>query len=113
MTQLAVVEPLKAPIATDADGVCRVAGTRVRLETIINAYQLGCSPEEIVCKYPALSLSDVYSVIAYYLQQRETVDAYLSERNALIERTDREIEAQFPAAEIRARLLARRKSAAP
>ena len=113
MTQLADIETVSAPIATDTDGVCRVAGTRVRLETIVNAYALGFSAEDIVGKYPAISLSDAYAVIAWYLQNRATVDAYLTERNILIERAGREIEAQSPTAEIRARLQARRKSAAP
>ena len=112
MIRLGVIESLSAPIETDTDGVCRVAGTRVRLETIVNAYNLGYSAEEIVSKYPSVSLSDAYAIIALYLKQRKTIDAYLAERNELIERSDREIETQFPAAEIRARLEARRKSAA-
>lgn len=112
MTQLAVIESLSAPIVTDTDGVCRVAGTRVRLETILNAYALGFSAEDIAGKYPAISLSDAYAIIAWYLQNRETGDVYLAERNTEIERSDREIEERTPAAEIRARLQARRKSAA-
>src|SRR5438874_1802112 len=112
ITQFALIAPLSAPIIMDIDGVCRIAGARVRLETVVNAYQMGCSAEEIVCKYPVLSLTDVYSVIAYYLQQHDAVEAYLSEQNALIEHSDREIEARFPPAEIRARLLGHRMNAA-
>jgi len=46
MIQLGVIESLSAPIETDPDGVCGVAGTRVRLETIVNAYALGYSAED-------------------------------------------------------------------
>ena len=32
--------------------------------------------EEIVQQYPTLDLADIYTVIAYYLRNREDVDAY-------------------------------------
>jgi hypothetical protein len=36
------------PLSVDDDGVLRVGGTRVRLETVINAFQVGCAAEEIL-----------------------------------------------------------------
>jgi hypothetical protein len=48
------------PLRTDADGVARVGGTRVRLETVVTAFNNGCGAEEIVLKYPSLDLKDVY-----------------------------------------------------
>ena len=35
------------PIHTDADGVVRVAGTRVTLDTIVAAFDAGAAAEEI------------------------------------------------------------------
>lgn len=52
----------------------------MRLESVLQAFQCGNSPEEIVLKYPVLNLADVYSVIAHYLWHREEVDAYLKWR---------------------------------
>ena len=72
-----------APLLLDRDGIYRVGGTRVRLETVVTAFQNGCTAEEILLKYPSLSLGDIYAVIAYYLTHRETVDAYLDARRAL------------------------------
>ena len=40
------------PLSVDDDGVLRVGGTRVRLETVINAFQAGCAAEAILLKYP-------------------------------------------------------------
>ena len=40
------------PLATDADGVIRVAGTRVTLDTVWSAFESGASAEEIVEQYP-------------------------------------------------------------
>ena len=109
MTPLGALTAPPAPIDTDADGVVRVAGTRVRLDTVITAFNNGCTAEEIVLKYPSLDLTDVYSVIAYYLWHRPAIDAYLVERQLDAEAARREAEGRFPPAGIRERLLSRRK----
>ena len=55
----------------------RIAGTRVGIETVLRDYQEGASPEEIVLRYPTLSLEQVYATITYYMANREKVEAYL------------------------------------
>jgi uncharacterized protein (DUF433 family) len=105
-----VVEPAAAepvPLATDADGVIRVGGTRVTLETVIDVYNTGATPEEIVQDFPVLHLDDVYAVITYYLRHRQEVDSYMNRRRALAEEIRREVEARFPQTGLRERLLAR------
>jgi len=54
-----------APLEADADGVVRVGGTRVTLDTMVAAFKDGATAEEIVYQYPSLSLAEVYAVIAY------------------------------------------------
>jgi uncharacterized protein (DUF433 family) len=103
-----VLTAMKPPIEKDVDGVYRVGGTRVRLETVIGAFQNGCTPEEILYKYPSLNLTDIYAVITYYLQHRAEIEGYMAERRLLMEEAEREIEARFPSAGVRERLLARR-----
>jgi uncharacterized protein (DUF433 family) len=96
------------PIAFGDNGVIRVGGTRVTLDTIIYAYNNGMSPEEIVLAYPAVALADVYDVVAYYLRHRAEVDSYIHEREARAEAKRREVEARHPEMiGIRERLLAR------
>ena len=90
--------------------VLRVGGTRVRLETIINAFDLGCTAEEILLKYPSLELGDIYAVITTYLRSSKEIGPYLESRRSRIETSDHELEARYPAAEARQRLLARRKA---
>src|SRR5689334_5795469 len=85
-----------APIRTDADGVARIGGTRVRLDTVITAFNAGCAAEEIVLKYPSVELSDVYAVITYYLWHRTEVDAYLDEQRRLSKDALAELEARSP-----------------
>ncbi len=97
-----------APITKDQDGVLRVAGTRVTLDSIVMAFDLGATPEEIVQRYPAVDLASAYAVIAYVLRHRESVDAYLSERSTAASKAQAEVETRFPPDGLRARLLARR-----
>jgi len=99
----------RVPIHTDADGVVRVASTRVTLDTIVGAFEAGATAEEIALQYPSVPLVDVYSVITYYLRHKPEVEAYLSAREALAERVRQAVEHRFPSAGIRERLLARRK----
>src|SRR5262249_19235446 len=96
------------PIQEDDAGVLRVGGTRVRLETVIHAFNNGSTAEEILLKYPSLNLTDIYAVITYYLWSRDEVDSYIKERRCQAEAVRRENEAQFPSAGVRERLLARR-----
>ncbi|MCR4374612.1 MAG: DUF433 domain-containing protein [Acidobacteria bacterium] len=99
----------QVPIHMDAKGVVRVAGTRVTLETFVDAFETGATAEEIAQQFPAVSLVDVYSVITYYLRHKPEVETYLREREALAGRVREEIERRSPSAGIRERLLARRK----
>ena len=98
----------RTPISLDSDGVYRVGGTRVRLDTVVTAFQLGSTAEEILLKYPSLELADVYSTLAYYLENRDTVDAYLESKRHEAGQAGRELEARFPSDGVRERLLARR-----
>jgi uncharacterized protein (DUF433 family) len=104
---LAVATSIAVPLETDADGVIRVGGTRVRLDTVIFAYKEGATPEEIVEQYPSLKLADVYVVISYYLQNRDEVESYLNKRRQLREQVRQMNEARLDPHGIRDRLLAR------
>ncbi len=93
-------------LTKDADGVLRVTGTRVTLDSVAIAFDRGATAEEIVHRYPSLDLTSVYELLAYILRHREAVDQYLGEREATQERVRAEVEATFPQDRIRARLLA-------
>lgn len=102
-----IVDSETIPLSIDANGVWRVGGTRVTLDTVVIRFQEGASAEEIVDRYPSLNLADVYLVIGFYLRHQESVDQYLAERGALSDETERENRARWPNAGIRERLLAR------
>src|SRR2546422_11585582 len=76
-----VIEPTQpVPLAAGSDGVIRVAGTRVTLDTVAYAFEHGATAEEIVQQYPSLPLAGVYSVLGYLLRHRGEVKAYLADR---------------------------------
>lgn len=100
-------EPI--PLRIDSDGVVRVGGTRVTLDTLVAAFHDGATAEEMVQQYPSLQLADVYAVIGYYLRHQPEVEAYLQERQQRSETVRRENEARFDPRGVRDRLLARRK----
>lgn len=99
---------LSVPLRTDVEGAIRIGKTRVLLEIVIDAFQRGETPEGIVQSFPSLKLQEVYAVIAYYLQNRVDVDAYVKRIKAEGEALRREIEAkQSDMTELRERLLNR------
>lgn len=102
-------DPITAvvPVHTDANGVMRVSNTRVTLDTIIAAYGDGATAEEIVQQYPTVPLADVYSVIGFYLNSREMVEAYLARRRIGAEEVRKQNESRHDSVGIRERLIAR------
>ena len=98
------------PLEEDANGVMRVRGSRITLDTVVAAFRDGATAEEIVQQYPSVSLADVYQVIGYILRHATEVEAYLASRREAA-RAARELnEAAWPADGIRDRLLARRRT---
>lgn len=104
------IAPESFPLIEHSDGVIRVGGTRVTLETVVEAFNEGAMAEEIAVQYPALHLGDIYATIAYYLRHRAEVDAYVQGREQRAEVVRNENRASFDQKGIRERLLARRKA---
>jgi uncharacterized protein (DUF433 family) len=59
-----------------------IEGTRISLDSVIYSFLNGESPESIVQNFSLLSLEQVYGAIAFYLANREMVNAYLKEGEA-------------------------------
>lgn len=96
------------PLRYDADGVLRIGGTRVTLDSVIEAYHEGLTAEEIAQQYPSVPLPDLYEVLGFYLRHQAELDQYLVQRRANAIRMRTEHEAQHDPQGIRQRLLARR-----
>jgi len=103
-----VIQTDPVPLRVDEDGVLRIADTRLALDHVIEAYLDGATPEGIVDDYDFLRLADVYAVIAYYLNHRPQIDAYLHRREEQAEEMRRLVETMSPPRpRLREELLAR------
>jgi uncharacterized protein (DUF433 family) len=93
MTINLTLQPRAIPLTRLDNGIYRVTGTRIPLERVVHSYQAGATPEEIVASFDTLHLSDVYVLIAYYLDHKEEVEQYLREEEELAEEIRHKIEA--------------------
>ena len=106
----------RPPLRVDEGGVVRVGKSRVSLDLVVEQYENGMTPEDMVRAYDTLGLADVHAVIAYYLRHRDEVRAYLKRRREEAEGLRAKIEAERPRVsreELLARRSAREKANAP
>jgi uncharacterized protein (DUF433 family) len=91
-------------------GEIRLSGHRIGLFQVMVRYNEGYSPEAILCEYPTLSLALIDKVIAFYLDQRAEVDAYVAVTRAEIERQAAATSPGPTMVELRSRLEATRRA---
>lgn len=96
-------------------GTWRIAGTRVSLDSVIYSFWEGATPEEICQDFSSLSLDQAYGTIAYYLKNREKVDAYLQEQQQAAKKLRQGLKIRHKdfLRDLRQRLLARRQLPTP
>jgi uncharacterized protein (DUF433 family) len=70
----------RPPLRVAEGGVVRVGQSRISLDLIVDHYENGMTPEDMVRAYDTLDLVDVYGAITYYLRHRDLVRAYLKRR---------------------------------
>ena len=78
------------------DGGYWITGTRVSLDSIVYDFLDGMSPDTIAENFPVLTLEEVYGAIAFYLANRELVDAYLGETDAQFESLQNRVRTGYP-----------------
>jgi len=69
------------PLRVDEGGAVRVGDSRVSLDVLVEQYDNGMTPEDMVRAYESLVLADVHAVIAFYLRHRDEVQAYIQRRS--------------------------------
>jgi uncharacterized protein (DUF433 family) len=79
------------------DGGYYIAGSRVSLDSVVYAFLRGESPEGIAESFTALSLEQVFGAVAFYLANRESIDAYLRGGRAEFARMRDEARRKHPA----------------
>ena len=75
-------------------GRLRIDGTRLTVNQVVSLYRQGRSAEQIAESYPQRSVSEIYAVLAWYHQNRDSFDIVLAAEAAEDEQAAVEIQAQ-------------------
>ena len=72
-------------------GICggrpRIAGHRIRVQDVVAWHESqGLSPDEIVGRFPQLTLADVHAALAYYFDHRDEIREQMTQDRELAER---------------------------
>lgn len=86
----------RPPLRVDEGGVVRVGKSRVSLDVVVEQYENGFAPEDMVRAYDTLVLADVHAAVAYYLRHRDEVRVYLTRRAEEAESLRTKIETERP-----------------
>jgi uncharacterized protein (DUF433 family) len=73
-------------IELDDNGIALIVGSTMKVSELITSHMAyGWSPEELHFQYPHISLSKIYSALAYYWDTKETIDAEIEQRLERVE----------------------------
>ena len=95
-------------------GFIRLTGHRIGLAHVVREYNRGSSAEMICAQFPTLSLSTIYKVMAFYLDNQAEVDAYVAADDAALRTMEEESRktSRMPSLEELRRRLAQMQSSA-
>lgn len=78
------------------EGIYRVVGTRVSLDSIVYAFWRGQTAESIAQSFPVLTLEQVYGALTFYLGNKSEVDSYLQHASEEFETLRKQAHDQDP-----------------
>ncbi|HKQ72514.1 MAG TPA: DUF433 domain-containing protein [Blastocatellia bacterium] len=90
------VKAIEKSYVTKIEDGHRLTGSRVSLDSIVYDWWNGLSPESIVENFPTLTLEQVYGAIAYYLANKEEVDAQIQRNREKFEELREQWRAAHP-----------------
>ena len=70
------------------DGEIMLKGHRISLYHVIDMYQIGFTPVQILDEYPTLSLEKINNVLAFYHENKAEVDQYVADYRAELDRQE-------------------------
>ena len=65
-------------------GKLRIVGHRIKVQDVAIWYEeMNLSPQQIVDRYPTITLSDVHAALAYYYDNKQEIQQQIEEDEAL------------------------------
>lgn len=78
-------------IRLDNEGIPHIVGTTMKVVELVMAQEAyGWSTEELYFQHPYLSMSQIHSVLAYYWEHKDELDADIEERLNFAEQSRQE-----------------------
>jgi uncharacterized protein (DUF433 family) len=87
------VEPQHAyveKVAGRCGGQAVISGTRIPVWAIVERYQSGLTPEEILSHYPHLTLSRIFDALGYFDDNRQEIEEDLAANRPVLPQGGRE-----------------------
>jgi len=63
----------------------RIKGSRIAIEHVIEEFNQGMEPRQLLERFPTLTLEEVYATVTYYLHNKAQVDEYNRRGEAVAE----------------------------
>ncbi len=80
-------------VVINEKGVPIIAGTTMKVVELVGAHQAyGWNPPELHFQFPHLSMSQIYSALAYYWDHKEELDQDMKQRLEYADRSRKETE---------------------
>jgi uncharacterized protein (DUF433 family) len=99
-------------LVNQPDGEIVLAGHRITIVNVLDSYNDGDSVEMIAAKFPTVALATLHKVVAFYLENRAELDAYLKQYHADLDAARATAHFTPSVAELRRRLAERRAAEA-
>jgi uncharacterized protein (DUF433 family) len=87
---------------TRTPGICGgkpcIAGSRIRVQDVYVWHERqGQGPDEIVSRFPQITLADVYAALAYFWDHREEILREMDEQDRVVEQAKARYPSKLPA----------------
>ena len=105
-------KPMTLPdfLTREGTGEIRLTGHRIGLYHVVHYYNDGYSAEMLACQFPGLPLALIHKTIAFYLENRDDIDAYVAACRDELDRQRAANPNRLPLASLRERLAAMQPS---
>ena len=81
-------------------GKPRIVGHRIKVQDVAIWYEeMNLSPQQIVDRYPTITLSDVHAALAYYYDRKQEIQQQIEEDEALEAKMRASIPSKLPSRE--------------